>query len=198
MGFSRQAYWSGSPFPFPRDLPDPWIEPSSPALAGGFFTIWASWGVLSSELSGSQLSHETSNSPGDMSMGTTVMGSSYANKTMSSPVTWCLFWPGTLTCHNWKTDFGHVEANSKSQLLSCCRVKLQLHLGLLSFFFLMSFYFWLCWVFHALRRLSLLLGQVGATLCCGAWASHCCGAQAVIAGASVVATLRFSGCGSWA
>ena len=38
MGFSRQEYQSGLPFPSPRDLPDPGIEPSSPALAGGFFT----------------------------------------------------------------------------------------------------------------------------------------------------------------
>ena len=31
-GFSRQEYWSGLPFPFPGDLPDPGIEPGSPAL----------------------------------------------------------------------------------------------------------------------------------------------------------------------
>ena len=38
MGFFRQEYWSGLPFPFPGDLPDPGIEPgivslTSPALA---------------------------------------------------------------------------------------------------------------------------------------------------------------------
>ena len=41
MKFSRQEYWNGLPFPTPRDLPDPGIEPASlvsPALAGGFFT----------------------------------------------------------------------------------------------------------------------------------------------------------------
>ena len=38
MGFSRQEYWSGLPFPSPGDLPNPGIEPTSPALAGGFFT----------------------------------------------------------------------------------------------------------------------------------------------------------------
>ena len=38
MGFSRQKYWSGLPFPSPRNLPDPGIEPASPALAGRFFT----------------------------------------------------------------------------------------------------------------------------------------------------------------
>ena len=32
MGFSRQGYWSGLPFPSPGDLPDPGIEPWSPAL----------------------------------------------------------------------------------------------------------------------------------------------------------------------
>ena len=32
MGFSRQEYWSGLPFPFPGDLPDPGIEPGSPSL----------------------------------------------------------------------------------------------------------------------------------------------------------------------
>ena len=32
MGFSRQEYWSGSPFLSPGDLPDPGIEPRSPAL----------------------------------------------------------------------------------------------------------------------------------------------------------------------
>ena len=35
MGFPRQEYWSG----LPGDLPDPGIEPMSPALAGWFFTI---------------------------------------------------------------------------------------------------------------------------------------------------------------
>ena len=36
--FSRQEYWTGLPFPSPGDLPDPGIKPSSPALAGRFFT----------------------------------------------------------------------------------------------------------------------------------------------------------------
>ena len=31
MGFPRQEYWIGLPFPSPRDLPDPGIEPASPA-----------------------------------------------------------------------------------------------------------------------------------------------------------------------
>ena len=49
MGFSRQEYWSGLPWPPPGDLPDPGTEPvslTSPALAGGFFTTSATWEVL--------------------------------------------------------------------------------------------------------------------------------------------------------
>ena len=48
MGFSRQEYWSGVPFPSPGDLPNPGIKPESPALQadalpseppGSLFTI---------------------------------------------------------------------------------------------------------------------------------------------------------------
>ena len=35
MGFSRQECWSGLPFPSPGDLPNPGIEPGSPALQAG-------------------------------------------------------------------------------------------------------------------------------------------------------------------
>ena len=38
MGFSRQEYWNGLPFPSPGDLHDPGIESASPVLAGRFFT----------------------------------------------------------------------------------------------------------------------------------------------------------------
>ena len=37
MGFSRQECWSGLPFPSPGDLPDPGIEPGSPALQADAF-----------------------------------------------------------------------------------------------------------------------------------------------------------------
>ena len=46
MGFSRQEYWSGLPYPPPGNLPDPGIEPTaltSPALSGRFFTTSATW-----------------------------------------------------------------------------------------------------------------------------------------------------------
>ena len=48
LGFSKQEYWSGLPFPSPRDLPHPGIKPTSltsPVLAGGFFTTSSTWEV---------------------------------------------------------------------------------------------------------------------------------------------------------
>ena len=38
MGFPRQEYWNGLPFPSPGHIPNPGIKPMSPALVGGFFT----------------------------------------------------------------------------------------------------------------------------------------------------------------
>ena len=38
MGFSRQEYWSGLPFPSPGDIPNPEIEPGSPALEADALT----------------------------------------------------------------------------------------------------------------------------------------------------------------
>ena len=39
MGFSRQEYWSGLPFPSPGDLPNPGIEPGSPTLQADALTF---------------------------------------------------------------------------------------------------------------------------------------------------------------
>ena len=46
MGFPRQEYWSGLPFPSPGDPPDLGIELASPALAGGFFMTESSGKLL--------------------------------------------------------------------------------------------------------------------------------------------------------
>ena len=49
MGFFRQEYWSGLPFPPPGELPDPGVEPMSlmsPALGVGCFTTSATWEAL--------------------------------------------------------------------------------------------------------------------------------------------------------
>ena len=46
MGFSKQEYWNGLPCPPPGDLPISGIKPASivsPALTGGFFSLWATW-----------------------------------------------------------------------------------------------------------------------------------------------------------
>ena len=37
LGFPRQEYWNGLPFPSPGDIPNSGIKSVSPALAGGFF-----------------------------------------------------------------------------------------------------------------------------------------------------------------
>jgi len=39
MGFLRQEYWNGLPFPPLEDTPDPGIKPMTPALLSGFFTL---------------------------------------------------------------------------------------------------------------------------------------------------------------
>ena len=39
MGFSRQEYWSGLPFPSPGDLPNPEIKLRSPALEADAFNL---------------------------------------------------------------------------------------------------------------------------------------------------------------
>ena len=44
--FSRQEYKRGFSFPTPGDIPDPGIEPASPALAGGSFTNCTTWEAL--------------------------------------------------------------------------------------------------------------------------------------------------------
>ena len=49
MGFSRQEYWGGLPYPPPGDLPNPRIKATfltSPALAGRFFTTSATWEAI--------------------------------------------------------------------------------------------------------------------------------------------------------
>ena len=46
LGFSRQEYQSGLPFPALQDLPNPGTEPRYPVLAGGVFTVWATREVL--------------------------------------------------------------------------------------------------------------------------------------------------------
>ena len=46
MGFSRQEYWSGLPFPLPGNLPHPGSETRISHIVGKLFTIWATRGTL--------------------------------------------------------------------------------------------------------------------------------------------------------
>jgi len=46
MGFSRQEYWSGLPFPSPGYLPDPRIEPRSLTLQADALTSLTSWALI--------------------------------------------------------------------------------------------------------------------------------------------------------
>ena len=60
MGFSRQKYLSGLPFPPPEDLPNPEIEPASlafPSLAGGSFTTSVTWEAHQLKLDSSKTIH---------------------------------------------------------------------------------------------------------------------------------------------
>ena len=49
MGFSRQEYWTGLPFPSPGDLHDPGIEPMSPALQAYSLPL-SRWGSSKGQL----------------------------------------------------------------------------------------------------------------------------------------------------
>ena len=62
MGFPRQEYWSGLPFPPPEHLPNPGTEPTSPALAGEFFTT-ATWEAPRQKVSFISLKFPRSKSP---------------------------------------------------------------------------------------------------------------------------------------
>ena len=46
MGFSRQEYWSGLPFPSPGNLPEPGIEPQVSCISKRIFHRWATWEAL--------------------------------------------------------------------------------------------------------------------------------------------------------
>ena len=53
MGFFRQKYWSGFPFPSPGDLPDPGIKPGSPALQADYLPNELQENIIGLSLSGS-------------------------------------------------------------------------------------------------------------------------------------------------
>ena len=83
MQFSRQEYWSRFPFPTPGDLPEPGIEPASPALAVRFFAT--------------EPPGKSTNQPGDTT--TKILGKDCLGPSELRPVK--LSWPSskTQTCH---------------------------------------------------------------------------------------------------
>ena len=67
IGFPRQGYWTGLPFPPPGDLPNPGIKPMSlafPTLAGGFFTSPAIADIKRDSF-GDQISRKCTNAASD-------------------------------------------------------------------------------------------------------------------------------------
>ena len=63
MGFSGQEYWSGLPFPSPGDLPNPGIEPGSPAYAK------ALWPEGTPDIKGTRLAQYLQNETGKRGRG---------------------------------------------------------------------------------------------------------------------------------
>ena len=75
MGFSRQEYWSGLPFPSPGDLPDPGIKPRPPALQANSLPSELLRKCYWSKLQGkSEISIEISNDVNHISMSVCSQG----------------------------------------------------------------------------------------------------------------------------
>ena len=87
--FSGKIYWSRLPFPVPGHLPNPGIEPMSPALTGGFFTTeppvkpthildWPKFGTLTTTNAGGMWSKRNSHSwLAEMQNGSTTLEDSF-------------------------------------------------------------------------------------------------------------------------
>ena len=93
MEFLKQEYWSGLQFPFPGDLPDPGIEPRSPALQAD---------SLPSELSGKPRSRRLGHKKKEMSSG--YGGVRRRGEALRETLTYCLLFSSvhlllTLSCH---------------------------------------------------------------------------------------------------
>ena len=100
MGFSRQEYWSGLPCPPPRDLPDPGIEPGSlpsPALAGGFFTINATWEAPPAMLLYSR-------NPRDIRAQSTFPSTEFLHRCLNSDESWGVSHPSPPLCPNFRSQ----------------------------------------------------------------------------------------------
>ena len=81
----QTRYWNGLPFPSPRNLPDPGIEPRSPALKADAFTVWATReapiGFSNSHIHMWELDHKKGWVPKNSCFRTVVL-----EKTLESPL----------------------------------------------------------------------------------------------------------------
>ena len=156
MGFSRQEYWSGLPFPPPGYLPKPGIEPTSlasPTLAGGFFTTVPP-GEPNHTFKALNFAHELSYH----------FMSTFNQALHQTPHTQYL-----QPC--WLQLFAILLMQTTSILSAFSNVISLLLRNSLLFLFLLKFffhmccfiYFWLCWAFIAAQA-SLELQCVGFSL----------------------------------
>ena len=101
MGFSRQGYWSGLPFPSPGYLPNPGIKFASPALAGIFFSI------------------ELPLKPASICTSTLIVQQLYEVSWIIIPI---LLMRGdccSSTLNKWSLGCDNYQSNSRSGTLSC-------------------------------------------------------------------------------
>ena len=147
MGFSRQEYWSGLPFPSPGDLPDPGIEPVSPALQGNsllsepliapFATILPFHSGLLFHFFFSSLDFRTSRS-----------------EPYQSPNT-LIFWQDVLIVE-WIPAKGNLEPSARHPQVQEHICDFRVEARLPSFIIFLKFY---CSMFHVKHEKSLVWGD---------------------------------------
>ena len=103
MGFYWQEYWSGLPFPSPRNLPDPGIEPWSPVLQAD---------CLQTKLQGKSFDHKESWAPKNWCFWTVVL-----EKTLKSPLYSQEIQPVHLKGNQSWIFIGRTDAEAKSPIL---------------------------------------------------------------------------------
>ena len=104
--FSQQEYWSGLPFPLPGDLPGPGMEPTSPSLAGGFFTRWATQEAQVTWATTSPLTYRerTEGCKGLIRVTSTEQGTTHTAEGLRIPGPWM----GMKCCFPWWGNFPHT------------------------------------------------------------------------------------------
>ena len=154
MGFSRQEYWMGLPFPSPGDLPDPGIELVSlvsPGLAGRFFTHWATW----------EASHETVFLQITTSQDMDESHLSYSYFKMDFFHCTHLYWIFVCKLHHTilPREVKAVKILAGNRIQPSQSFKIYKYIYIYDFslnFIYLLVCFWLCWVFVAVHTPSLV------------------------------------------